>query len=318
MRGTAGIGHHARMIQSQPARAGRNARGKPGAFRHLRINPRTGMHEARDGRATLHRSALGVVEDLAVASANRVPPGYTGRARIAITYLGAAYWKVGAREAFVDSNRTLFLHAGDAFADRQVGQRIGRASVVLSPEPAILDELRKGARARAAMTGAAGLRTRRIAHSFLALGDEVRRNPLLGDELMLGALQDAIDPGAANEGAPTPRLVDRVKEILHEGHCDGVGLGEIAEEIGYSAVHVRKAFRRAEGMSLYRYQLHLRLNRALVELRDCPDITALALNLGFSSHSHFTASFRGMFGITPSEYRATMRAGVLLPEGWDS
>jgi AraC family transcriptional regulator len=55
---------------------------------------------------------------------------------------------------------------------------------------------------------------------------------------------------------------------------------------------------------LYRYQMRLRLNRALVELPHCNDITGLALELGFSSHSHFTAVFGKAFGLTPSDYRS--------------
>jgi AraC family transcriptional regulator len=37
---------------------------------------------------------------------------------------------------------------------------------------------------------------------------------------------------------------------------------------------------------------------------DC-DLTELALNLGFSSHSHFTDAFKREFGRTPSEEKAT-------------
>jgi AraC family transcriptional regulator len=33
------------------------------------------------------------------------------------------------------------------------------------------------------------------------------------------------------------------------------------------------------------------------------DLTALSLDLGFSSHSHFSASFRQMYGRSPSEFR---------------
>jgi AraC-like DNA-binding protein len=32
-------------------------------------------------------------------------------------------------------------------------------------------------------------------------------------------------------------------------------------------------------------------------------LTRLALDLGYSSHSHFTASFRRAFGLTPSAAR---------------
>jgi AraC-like DNA-binding protein len=37
------------------------------------------------------------------------------------------------------------------------------------------------------------------------------------------------------------------------------------------------------------------------------DLTALAFDLGFSSHSHFSAAFRRAFGCTPSAFRESMR-----------
>jgi AraC-like DNA-binding protein len=38
-------------------------------------------------------------------------------------------------------------------------------------------------------------------------------------------------------------------------------------------------------------------------LDGCGDLTALALDLGFSSHSHFTDAFRRRFGMAPSSLR---------------
>jgi AraC-like DNA-binding protein len=54
---------------------------------------------------------------------------------------------------------------------------------------------------------------------------------------------------------------------------------------------------------LYRYQLNLRLARALDLLVDYDDLTDLSLELGFSSHSHFSAAFRDAYGRSPSEFR---------------
>jgi AraC-like DNA-binding protein len=56
-------------------------------------------------------------------------------------------------------------------------------------------------------------------------------------------------------------------------------------------------------MPLYRYQSRLRLARALDLLAQYDDLTALALDLGFSSHSHFSAVFRQTYGRSPSEFR---------------
>ncbi|WP_241520347.1 MULTISPECIES: helix-turn-helix domain-containing protein [unclassified Variovorax] len=54
------------------------------------------------------------------------------------------------------------------------------------------------------------------------------------------------------------------------------------------------------------------LNCALVDLPRCEDITELALDLGFSSHAHFSNAFKAHFGIAPSIFRdrATNRSRV--------
>ncbi len=49
--------------------------------------------------------------------------------------------------------------------------------------------------------------------------------------------------------------------------------------------------------------LRLRLSRALDLVAQYDDLTALSLDLGFSSHSHFSASFRQMYGCSPSAFR---------------
>jgi AraC-like DNA-binding protein len=67
-------------------------------------------------------------------------------------------------------------------------------------------------------------------------------------------------------------------------------------------------FRKVEGMPLYRYQLRLRLARALDLLPGYEDLTQLGLDLGFSSHSHFSAAFREAYGRSPSEFRRSALA----------
>jgi len=47
----------------------------------------------------------------------------------------------------------------------------------------------------------------------------------------------------------------------------------------------------------------------LIDLPSADDLTSLALDLGFSSHSHFTLAFRRAFGCTPSQFRSTTRHG---------
>jgi len=80
-------------------------------------------------------------------------------------------------------------------------------------------------------------------------------------------------------------------------------LADVAAAVGGSPVYLTQVFQQVEGLPLYRYQLRLRLARALNLLAQYDDLTALGLDLGFSSHSHFSAAFRDTYGRSPSEFR---------------
>jgi hypothetical protein len=68
--------------------------------------------------------------------------------------------------------------------------------------------------------------------------------------------------------------------------------------------------KRETGVTLHGYVAGLRLRAALEELaKGCPDLGLLALELGFSSHSHFSAAFRQEFGRPPSAARRLPAAG---------
>ena len=116
----------------------------------------------------------------------------------------------------------------------------------------------------------------------------------------------ALAPRATHAAGSThlrQRLVDRAKLVLARDLARRWTLDEVASEVGVSPVYLTQSFRDVEGVPLYRYQLRLRLARALDLLREFDDLTALGLHLGFSSHSHFTAAFQQAYGRTPSEFR---------------
>jgi len=82
-------------------------------------------------------------------------------------------------------------------------------------------------------------------------------------------------------------------------------LAELARNAHTSPWHLARSFRREVGMSLHQFQLLARLSHALDPILDRDtNLSALALDLGFSSHSHFTAAFRKMFGLSPTQLRS--------------
>ena len=116
---------------------------------------------------------------------------------------------------------------------------------------------------------------------------------------------------AAQEGPPdaSPAMrdsVEMVKRIIIAAPSRNVGLRSLAVQTGNSPFQLCRSFRRLTGMTMTGFRHSLRIRIALDRLRDHrTDLTDLALDLGYASHSHFTASFRRHIGITPSQFRAT-------------
>ena len=95
--------------------------------------------------------------------------------------------------------------------------------------------------------------------------------------------------------------IDAARGYLSLRFRECVRLSDVAAAAGLSPFHTCRAFRRETGVSVNRYLHRLRLRTALDVLPDYRgDITRLALDLGYSSHSHFTYAFRREFGSPPS------------------
>jgi AraC-like DNA-binding protein len=99
------------------------------------------------------------------------------------------------------------------------------------------------------------------------------------------------------------KLVGRAKLVLSSDLSRRWTLAEIGVEVGVSPVYLTQVFQQVEGMPLYRYQLRLRLARALDLLAQYDDLASLSMYLGFSSHSHFSAAFRQAYGRTPADFQ---------------
>src|SRR5215470_5971317 len=99
--------------------------------------------------------------------------------------------------------------------------------------------------------------------------------------------------------------VHEIEALLSERVEDRLTLRGIAREVGLSAYHVCRLFRRVTGINLHQYRRRLRIREALTDvLESGRSLTEIALDAGFSSHSHFTDTFRQEFHATPSSVRA--------------
>jgi AraC-like DNA-binding protein len=139
--------------------------------------------------------------------------------------------------------------------------------------------------------------------------DTGRMNVLEAETLTLtlirGALGERRSPSLGKPGQ-SQKMVDKAKLVVSSDLGRRWTLAEIADEVGASPVYLTGIFHRVAGMPLSRYQRRLRLARALHLLRDYEHVTDLALDLGFSSHSHFSSAFKEAYGRSPSDFQRTV------------
>lgn len=85
---------------------------------------------------------------------------------------------------------------------------------------------------------------------------------------------------------------------------ENISLADISAAANASPFNFARLFQQQTGMPVHRYLTRLRLRTSLERIVEPgAELTSIAFDLGFSSHSHFTDVFRREFGKTPSEIR---------------
>lgn len=254
--------------------------------------------EAQNRRRSLVATDLLLAEEI-IARPELPPRGVTTKRQLAITFAGAFEFQVGRSTSWVDPSRLLFADADQPFVDHHVVPGTGHKSVILTPDANILDEVWGSAKAEFAR------RIRGCSLRVQMLAQLMRRtaNTFAAEEIGIELLGESV-ADRRKVTAVDPRCVQKAKSVLHECVEGRLTLTEVAADVGVSPIHLTQQFKRSEGMPLYRYQTGLRLIRALDKLPEREDISDLAFELGFSSHSHFTSVFRENVGVTPSSYRS--------------
>ena len=231
-------------------------------------------------------------------------------------YRGAYVRHLGRDEAVAEASQVLFFNSGDSY---RVSHPIrgGDACLDLIVDETLLRELAPKPLLREAAELA--FREQRLpieprAQALVALLrhslHEGIAEPLEAESLALTLVRRALTSRAmprrtASRGRQ--RLVDRIKLVLAGDVSRRWTLADIAAEVGGSAVYLTQVFQQVEGLPLYRYQLALRLAKALDLLTQYDDLSTLSADLGFSSHSHFSAAFLRTYGRSPSEFRSSAR-----------
>lgn len=210
---------------------------------------------------------------------------------------GQVHWRSGEESLYVDALTAFRLAPGEAYQLRHEGARqhlvlcSGAAPMTASPYRAWLLRPRELFQVQRSLTQ-------------LRRGDVL--DVTLAAEASRAALTRAFPLPCASH--PTPFL--QARHRLASNSHENLKLEELAEEARCSPFHLIRLFSRHVGTTPHQYRLDLRLATALTRLHDARvSLADLAIELGFSSQSHFGEVFRQAVGISPGQARAALRAG---------
>jgi AraC family transcriptional regulator len=208
------------------------------------------------------------------------------------------------RPLVVDTNTALVLGAEDEY---RVGHptAAGDEGTVLVLPPHLIED---------AIGGVEGRVGRLYPRDHLAICLVTRvleRDPdqLEAEEatlLLLASLPRAFaNPDSeAHLGLPQRLRVEQARALLASSPESRWNLESLGGALRCSPFHLARQFRAATGETISRYLLRLRLAVAVERLADGErNIAALAVGVGFAHHSHFTARFHSVFGVTPAQAR---------------
>ena len=104
---------------------------------------------------------------------------------------------------------------------------------------------------------------------------------------------------------PPERHLLRAKDIVDARYREPLDVPALARAAYLSPAHFSREFRRAFGETPHQYLLTRRLERAAAMLRNTDrSVADICFTVGLRSVGSFTTSFRRVYKLTPTEYRA--------------
>lgn len=133
---------------------------------------------------------------------------------------------------------------------------------------------------------------------------------------VVGSSMRQVGPTRDSQRSDTRRahrnLADATKALLADRFQERLALDQVAKGVHSSMYHLARVFRRQTGLPIHRYLSRLRLRASLARMADGgANLTTVALDVGFASHSHLTDAFRHEFGLSPIALRRQSLSALL-------
>jgi transcriptional regulator GlxA family with amidase domain len=109
-------------------------------------------------------------------------------------------------------------------------------------------------------------------------------------------------------GGLPPGALRRVRDYVDAHLGENISISVLASAAGLSMYHFARAFKQSMGLAPHAYLVKRRVQRVKDLLAGTDlSLTEIAFATGFSDQSHCARRFREHIGVSPSDYRWSMR-----------
>lgn len=99
--------------------------------------------------------------------------------------------------------------------------------------------------------------------------------------------------------------IDIILDYIEKNYSKKLTTSSICKKFGYNETYFCRKFKQKTGISVTRYILLLRLEQACRLIQETNKaIGVISTTCGFSDFSYFCASFKRIYGLSPTEYKA--------------
>ncbi len=104
------------------------------------------------------------------------------------------------------------------------------------------------------------------------------------------------------------KAIQMAIHYIEEFFAQGVSLNELAQHVALSPYYFLRVFCAEVGMPPYTYLESVRIRHAQRLIESGKSLAEVAIEVGFSSQSHLTRSFKKIIGATPGQYAQQVRS----------
>ena len=120
---------------------------------------------------------------------------------------------------------------------------------------------------------------------------------------------DLADHDATGTATPYSHSIDQALDYLHLHYQKDIRLNDVARHCSVSYNHLSFLFKKETGENIISYLNKVRVyHAARLILFDSVPVSQVSEKVGFNCYNHFFSTFRGITGMTPSEFRKDAQA----------